>query len=136
MLYVQAVRKPNMFIVCLEMFGNLNLIAFYNECISHLPYIHALQFVPSIRPPLLLLLIELYISQRDFLIHQCCSSLRVSVCLHGLSVYASVLTKLLSPSAHFHFVYKHHGMVCMCPEYQVVQEVLIRKHSSLKIVTF
>ena len=102
MLYVQAVKKPNIFIVCLEMFGNLNLIAFYNECISHLPYIHALQFVPSIRPPLLLLLIELYISQRDFLIHQCCSSLRVSVCLHGLSVYASVLTKLLSPSAHFH----------------------------------
>ena len=89
MLYVQVVRKRNMLTVCLEMLGNLNLIAFYNECISHLPYIHALQFVPSIRPPLLLLLIELYISQRDFLIHQCCSSLRVSVCLHGLSVYAS-----------------------------------------------
>ena len=103
MLYVQAVRKPNMFIVCLEMFGNLNLIAFYNECISHLPYIHALQFVPSIRPPLLLLLIELYISQRDFLIHQCCRSLRVSVCFCMVFLFMLVvLTKLLSPSAHFH----------------------------------
>ena len=103
MLYIQAVRYPNMLIVCLAMFWNLNVIAFYNECISHLPYFHALQFVPSIGPPLLLLLIELYISQRDFLIHQCCSTLRVSVCVCMVFLFMLVvLTKLLSPSAHFH----------------------------------